>query len=437
MSLKHKSIQELFTETANAIRVQTGSSKTIVADDFPEEILNIQSSSGTLVTEDIEIIATEGKFVKWISGEATGGAESSVSWATHSQFIPVAPGETLRISCKTAINCPGVVFYNTNVLANGIGYALENIGTTSRYIYTEADVTVPDGATYAILNNADAYEKWACQKITTVSDENNNTNIKKLKEKITNIEYENKQLMRRLTKVEKNNDFVWGSFNKSYFIFVHDDSKEFIKTAYNAFHTKGVPLSSAAIAPYLNNMYDGKTVKEWLDLIVADGGEILCHYSYDLHDSDDDSTWYKHIVEAKREFEQNGFNIRGLILAGSSDANSEKGEKFCRKYFDYADKVGTSTQYNLGRKLMLIFDSLDDFKERIDACAKTPGIYAFGFHGDRDDETWITEESLMEIIDYINAKEKCEITTYSAVFDAIGTTNFEKRIIRLEELVTI
>lgn len=171
MSLKHKSIQELFTETANAIRAQTGSSKTIVADDFPEEILNIQSSSGPLVTEDIEIIATKGKFAKWITGEATSGAESSVNWATHSQFIPAIPEETLCITCKTATHCLG--------------------------------------------------------------------------------------------------------------------------------------------------------------------------------------------------------------------------------------------------------------------------IYAFGFHGDRDDETWITEDSLMEIIDYINAKENCEITTYSAVFDAIGTTNFKKRITRLEKLVTI
>lgn len=89
-------------------------------------------------------------------------------------------------------------------------------------------------------------------------------------------------------------------------------------------------------------------------------------------------------------------------------------------------------RYNLGRKLMLNWGSLDAFKKQIDSCAQTPGIYAFGFHGDRNDETWITEDSLMEIIDYITAKGNCEITTYSAVFDAIGTTVLEKRIAALE-----
>lgn len=401
------------------------------------------SSQGSEVIKDIEIVETQGKFVKWVSGATSGGTESSVSWASHSQFISVIPGETLRISCRSANTCPGIVFYKTNTIsaANAIGYALDNPGTgdsssgsTNRYTYIDKDVVVPDGASYAILNNADGTTNhvWKCQEVTFTSG--GNTDTGKVEETIKRIEYENEQLSRRLTNVEKHNDFMWGTFDKSYFVFIHDDSREFITTAYNAFHAKGVPVSSAAIAPYLNNVYNGKTCKEWLDLIVANGGEVLCHYSYDLKDSDDDSLWYKYIVDAKQEFERNGFNVRGMILAGSSTANSAKGEKFCRKYFDYADKVGTSLQYNLGRKLMLIFDSLDAFKQRIDSCARTPGIYAFGFHGNRKDETWITEDSLKEIIDYISAKDNCEITTYSAVFDKIGTTALEKRIAALENI---
>lgn len=401
------------------------------------------SNQGSEIIKDIEIIETQGKFAKWVTGDASGGSESSVNWASHSQFIPVVSGKTLRISCRSANACPGIVFYKTNVMsvANAIGYALDNPGTgdpvsgsTNRYTYIDKDVTVPDGASYAILNNTDGTTNhtWKCQEVTFTSG--GNTDTGKVEETIKHIEYENEQLSRRLTNVEKHNDFVWGAFDKAYFVFIHDDSREFITTAYNAFHAKGVPVSSAAIAPYLNNVYNGKTCKEWLDLIVANGGEVLCHYSYDLKDSDDDSLWYKYIVDAKQEFEQNGFNVRGMILAGSSTANSAKGEKFCRKYFDYADKVGTSLQYNLGRKLMLIFDSLDAFKQRIDSCARTPGIYAFGFHGNRKDETWITEDSLKEIIDYISAKDNCEITTYSAVFDKIGTTVLEKRIAALENV---
>ena len=400
------------------------------------------SSQGSEIIKDIEIVETQGKFAKWVAGAASGGAESSTSWASRSQFISVTSGETLRISCRSASACPGIVFYKTNVMSvdNAIGYALDNpetgdpvTGSTKRYTYIDKDVKIPDGASYAVLNHADgtANYVWKCQRVSYVSIGNTSTGES---EKLEKAEYENEQLSRRLINAEKHNNFTWGTFDKAYFVFIYDDSREFITTAYSAFHAKGVPVSAAAIAPYLSNVHGGKTVKEWLDLIVADGGEVLCHYSYDLKDSDDDSIWYKYVVDAKREFERNGFEVRGMILAGSSVANSAKGEKFCRKYFDYADKVGTSTQYNLGRKLMLLFDSLDAFKQRIDSCARTPGIYAFGFHGNRDDETWITEDSLKEIIDYISAKDNCEITTYSAVFDKIGTTVLEKRIAALENV---
>lgn len=401
-----------------------------------EEIDKLTGSGGTESVEEVEIVVTQGKFAKWETGAATGGGESSVNWAQHSQFIPVSPGEVLRITCKCANACPGIVFYSKNTMStsNGVGYALENPGTgettgsVNRHIYTDAEVVIPDGAAYAILNNADAYADWKCQKVTSVSG----SGYVALEENLAAAEYEIKQLERRIAAAEKNNDFVWGTFDKPYFVFVHDDSREFIATAYNAFHAKGVPLSSAAIAQYLSNIHEGKTVKEWLDLIVADGGEVLCHYSYSLKETDADSVWYEYVVDAKKEFEQNGFNVRGLILAGQSDVGSAKGEKICRKYFDFADKVGTSLKYNLGRKGMWNFASLDDFKARIDSCAQTPGIYAFGFHGNRDDETWITEDTLKEIIDYIQAKGNCEITTYSAVFDTIGTTVLEKRIAALE-----
>ena len=448
-----KTIPEDYNELTKKVE-----GNTLGISDLKEDIDNVNNTISDIVTteenvKDIEIIETQGKFVKWASGATSGGAESSVSWASHSQFISVTSGETLRISCMSANTCPGIVFYKTNTMstASAIGYALDNPGTgdpsggsVNRYTYIDKDVVVPDGASYAILNNADGTTNhvWKCQRVFHVNSirefsekvKNIEHDLDEIKKKSSATEYENEQLSRRLINAEKYNDFTWGTFDKAYFVFINDDSREFITTAYSAFHAKGVPVSAAAIAPYLSNVHGGKTVKEWLDLIVADGGEVLCHYSYDLKDSDDDSIWYKYVVDAKREFERNGFEVRGMILAGSSAVNSAKGEKFCRKYFDYADKVGTSLQYNLGRKLMLIFDSLDAFKQRIDSCARTPGIYAFGFHGNRDDETWITEDSLKEIIDYISAKDNCEITTYSAVFDKIGTTVLEKRIAALENV---
>jgi hypothetical protein len=206
-----------------------------------------------------------------------------------------------------------------------------------------------------------------------------------------NASYEIENLERRATRNEKNNDFVWGTFDKAYFIFCHDDSNEFLPAAYSAFHSKGVPLSCAAMANHLNIRRDGKTVKEWLDLVISDGGEVLCHYSGNLYEDTDDAIWYEKVVASKKTFEKNGYTIRGLIRADSTAQYTEKGEKFCRRYYDYADEVGTSTQYKIRRSLMMNYASLDAFKTHLDTCALKPGIYAFGFHGEQfSREAWIT-----------------------------------------------
>ena len=42
------------------------------------------------------------------------------------------------------------------------------------------------------------------------------------------------------------------------------------------------------------------------------------------------------------------------------------------------------------------------------------------------------QAALAEIIAYITANENCEITTYSHVFDTMGTTKLEKRLAALE-----
>ena len=382
-------------------------------------------------TTDIAIEITEGKFV-YVDPSGSGGHESTVDWAAHTQFIPVTAGERLLVSCASRTNIPGVAYYKAAEFksANLVGAALT---TTAGTAHTDVFVTVPEGARYMVLNTLDAHP-IVCKRIAAISPRERILELENEAAKIReDADYEIRQLERRATAAEKGNDFTWGDFDKSYFVFVHDDSNRYLTTAYTAFHEKGVPFSSAAIVSALTAVHNEKTVKEWMDLIVADGGEILCHYGGNLQDTTEDAVWYEKVVSAKRTFEENGFVIRGLILADSSQRNSAKGEKFCRRYYDYADKVGISQQYNLGRSLMLNYASLDAFKAHLATCMQKPGLYAFGFHGDhRADEAWITQEALAEIIAYITANENCEITTYSHVFDTMGTTKLEKRLAALE-----
>jgi len=245
---------------------------------------------------------------------------------------------------------------------------------------------------------------------------------------IENQPYKVTQLERRIAEQEKNDPFVWGTFDKAYFVFVHDDTNAFLANAYTAFHGQNAPLGAATIVTNINNTIGAHTAKEWLDLIVADGGEVLMHYNYDLTDDVTDEVWYQQVIAPKITLENLGFEVNGLILANSSTRNSTKGQKFCQEYYTYADKVGQSLRFNLGRTLMLNFDSLAAFKAEIDTRAATPGLYAYGFHGIRTDESWITESNLTNIIQYIRGKSNTEITTYKAVFDAIGMSNQNKEL---------
>lgn len=242
------------------------------------------------------------------------------------------------------------------------------------------------------------------------------------------IAFEIQNLKRRMTSAEKANDFAWKTFDKAYFIFIHDDTNQFLDDAYNAFHAESAPLGAATIIDRLNNVINNKTAKEWLDLIVADGGEVLSHYDYDLTDSVSDAVWYEQTVEPKRILEDNGYYVQGIIRANHSTKNSQKGEKFCRAYYEYSDEMGTSLQFNLGRKLMLQFSDLSAFKTELDSAALVPGYHAYGFHGLRSDEEWITEYSLREIINYIRSKENTEITTYKNLYETYGTHELDKLI---------
>lgn len=103
-------------------------------------------------------------------------------------------------------------------------------------------------------------------------------------------------------------------------------------------------------------------------------------------------------------------------------------------YFDYADSMGTSPQYNLGtRKFLIGVQTLDDMKGWIDECCTKPGFYPICIHGLRDDEPLATVDNLTAIIDYIQSKNNTEFTTYSKMFDTFGTTKLEKRLLALEK----
>ena len=222
--------------------------------------------------------------------------------------------------------------------------------------------------------------------------------------------------------------FEWKPFDKAYYCFINDDAKKWLHVAYDVFHEHGVPLGAAVIADNIPLMNDtetsgNRTIKETLDLIVADGGEVLTHYAGNLLATDSYETWYNKVIrDGKNVIESYGFTTRGLILADRSNRNTEIGETICEEFFDYADAVGTKKQYQINRKQFSETSTIEDVKTYIDNTVSSPGIYPIMMHGPKA-EPWATANGLDEILDYLENTypDTAQVSTYSYVFDTFGT----------------
>ena len=214
-------------------------------------------------------------------------------------------------------------------------------------------------------------------------------------------------------------------FDKSYFVFVIDDCGSFTFDCFKVFHELGVPLCVACIVDNLDVSNGYLSIKDVLKLVVLDGGEVLAHYYGNLADigySDgvhdfltSDEDWYLRTGFVKNILLNEGFNVRGLIRADYTQKKSFKGEKFCRKYFEYSDNVGISKRYNLGDRKFFFDDdmsSIESAKRYIDKCFLNPGFYSFCLHGN---EPLANYSDLYDLISYVI--KKGVITTYSEMYD--------------------
>lgn len=359
-----------------------------------------------------------------------GSDQTYVNAKRSTSQVPVTGGDKIKVSTVISTNVCGVVYFSGAPFSpsNFVGYDLYDIpeGESTR-TYTDEEITVPAGAAYVVVqgrkNATITLKKKEQERVSKIQVLENT-----VEEYIADNNFEVENLERRVSNAENKNPFAWASFDKPYFVFIHDDTNAYLETYAGVFHAKGVPMGAATIP---ENITD--THLATLRQIVADGGEVLGHYSASPTEESSDELWMTCTGDVKKALEAYGFEVYGLIKAGATASSTNKGQKYCQRYYDYAnDHLGKTTQYNLPRTLMLNYDSLSAFKARIDYLATINGIHAFGFHGGREDEAWITAEAFGDIIDYINAKSNCEITTYKYLWDTFGSSVLEERIKALE-----
>lgn len=389
----------------------------------------------------------------------TGYIQANPNWSSfwyNSVPINVTYGEVYRVTNVGGTgNLHPVLFANSKeVDSNGRPYIKSmypDSGSITLTVFNEILIKVPENCDLMYINShtqsgnsindLHLYKvldpKFTYIKGQEVIDIKNN--VDKIKEDIKNLTNNNDldmigfELNNLKTKCSKydNFEFTWKHMNKSYFAITIDDSNEYLAGFYDVAHSKSVPISSACVHTRLNNKEKNgtRTIREINNFIVADGGEILAHYSGSPNDNTSYEDWLTYTRDVKKALTEEGWTIRGLIRADSTQANSNKGEEMCKQYFDYSDSMGTSNQYKLGlRKFLIGVQTLNDFKSWIDTCCQNPGFYVICVHGGRSDEPLATNENLGLIIDYIKSKSNAEFTTYSKMFDKFGCTTIEKKL---------
>ena len=265
--------------------------------------------------------------------------------------------------------------------------------------------------------------------IVEVPENTNNMIINTKRDISTEVYLVNDNIGLAVQNFEKNKtaENVKLDFDKAYFAFVLDDANSYTYSIYQEFHKNGIPLSCAVIIDNLNDDvtgFDGK-IKDVLDLVVNDGGEILAHYAGNLADigySRDgidyehiSSAWNTKVVMPKAVLECLGYDVNGIMRADYTQPNSSTGELYCSYLYDYSDNMGISGEYNLRRTYIHDFKTLDEFVEWIDKAKQNPGFYPIAFHGWED---ILKEDGALEkILDSILAGNNCEITTYKNVCD--------------------
>ena len=384
-----------------------------------------------------------------------GYVQANSTWSNfwyNSTPINVTPGEVYRITNAGGTgNLHPVLFANSSDVDETGKPIIKAMYPDSEPIeltvYEEIIVKVPKGCNLMYINShtqsgnniSDMHlYKILDPKFTYIKGQeviDIKKNINKIKEDIKNLstdmlQFEIYNLKNRCTKYD-NFEFTWKTMDKSYFAITIDDSNEYLPGFYDVAHSKNIPISTCCIHTRLNNKEKNgnRTIREINNLIVADGGEILAHYSGSPNDNTSDEEWLTYTRDVKKALTKEGWKIRGLIRADSTQANSNKGEQMCKQYFDYSDSMGTSNQYKLGlRKFLIGVQTLNEFKAWIDTCCQSTGFYVICVHGGRSDEPLATNTNMELIIDYIKSKANTEFTTYSKMFDKFGYTTIEKKL---------
>lgn len=295
------------------------------------------------------------------------------------------------------------------------------------------NITIPDNCKYLLFTATSEYVGvFKLERLSGLTFEEKENN---------DVDFDLENWKERVSEEQTKNDFAWNAYDKGYITFVMDDTRDQTGQFADLFISKNTPLCIGAIPSFLGNLVPnsshGTTIKEVLDAIVKNGGEILAHgggtFSTALTADSTDEDYYHTIVDSKKVLTQAGYEINGIItIGGGATAPSyAKCVKLMRPYYRYSDYYGHKTgviQYDHER-LGCYGLTLDNLKEKVNECVANKTWLVLFWHNTND----ITLDNMSALIDYINTVN-AEIITYKDLHDRFGSSKLEQRIKALESV---
>lgn len=279
-------------------------------------------------------------------------------------------------------------------------------------VYDTAGALVPGKVRVTIENEGDS--------ITVVNGSNrtyydSDAEIT-LQEGTTEILYGEKQLVKGTTV-----PMTWKPLDKGYITLVIDDNNSELPFFYNVI-TDEYNLPMCAAVP-TSTLYSANN--SVLHEIQNHGGEILSHTRDHkiLNRSVDWETVDYQLGQSYRELVADGFDVRGVILAGGPGQDETESyrkdiEGFTNKYYLYSDKYGVSTQYWKPRN-WFVNRSVDNLKAIIDQQIQNKTWEVIYAHNTGE----CSEETLRAVLDYLVEKKNAglvDVVTYRHMYETFG-----------------
>ena len=342
--------------------------------------------------------------------------------------IDVNSGEKYRLTTVTGY---AKAYIMADVNYDYLGNAYMYPQSSHAWKQETIDITIPDNCKYLLFTVTSEYVGvFKLEKLSGLTFEDKES---------YEVKFDLENWKERVSEEQIKNDFAWNAYDKGYVTLVMDDTRDQTGQFADLFISKNTPLCIGAIPSFLGNLVQnsnhGTTIKEVLNAVVENGGEILAHgggtFSTALTAESTDKDYYHTIVDSKKVLTSAGYEINGIITIGGGATAPDYGRcvKIMRPYYRYSDYYGHKTgviQYDHER-LGCYGLTLESLKAKVDECVLNKSWLVLFWHNTNE----ITLDNMSALIDYINTVN-AEIITYKNLHDRFGSSKLEQRIKALE-----